>query len=71
MTPQVVPGLLGQNVSQIRGGQHHALALTQVYVPPSKVCLSLSGFGVYIVQFLLASMQLHLLNHMSVVLEMG
>ncbi|KAL3156070.1 hypothetical protein ABBQ32_013058 [Trebouxia sp. C0010 RCD-2024] len=29
MTPQVVPSLQGQNVIQVRGGQHHALALTQ------------------------------------------
>lgn len=33
MTPQVVPSLQGHNVSQVRGGQHHALALTQVHSP--------------------------------------
>ena len=33
MTPQVVPSLQGHTVTQVRGGQHHALALTQVPSP--------------------------------------
>ena len=40
MTPQVVPSLQGHHVSQVRGGQHHALALTQVHLP---CCLRVSA----------------------------
>ena len=44
MTPQVVPSLQGHNISQVRGGQHHALALTQVPLPcclPINVCFGM------------------------------
>ena len=35
MTPAVATSLQGHHVTQLRGGQHHTLALTQVCLQPS------------------------------------